>query len=640
MKLSIIIPFYNIPQQYTDELLECLDKQINPLGDTVTMNPDVEVILIDDGSKTPYKPTYPWLKVIRQKNKGAGATRNKGIEKSKGEYITFIDADDMVAPNYIQSILDKIEGGFDVCDMSWKSLTHNGVQFNYKLKSDTDRLSNPSVCTRVFNRSYIGTVRFSEVKDAAEDEDFSRRLGYLTDTHKHTAITEYMYFYRTEVSDSNTKTFKQGLRKTKRIVYYYDRFKADMTEVLEQIKKDDEQNEVILLTNHCEVREVDRYAQILKPTRIWTHYLKGEPYRNIDIIPIPVEAQVILFIRQLNVIGGIESFIYHFMATLSADYDIVLITTNIPIQQRLQYEKYGTVIDYNPNVTYSCDTLIMLRILDTIPANIKYNQSVQMCHACRTSPVWHIPQNSDYIVNVSQASKDSFLPESQDGIVIHNPITKSDKRALMLVSATRIPAPDKGKDYEQRMRTLAQMLNDADIPFVWFNFSEGQIPNPPQGMVNMGLRMDIQPYIARADYLVQLSDSEAWSYSILEALTNNTPVIVCPFPSAIEMGVVDGQNGYIVPFDMIFDVHCLLNVPQFTYDYDNAKIVSQWKQILKPGKRPKQPKQNNLVTVRVCSQYYDIALKRDMVQGEIVNMTPDRVRDILKVGRLIEVMGG
>lgn len=639
MKLSIIIPYYNVPQQYTDELLECLDKQINPLGDTVTMNPDVEVILIDDGSKVPYKPSYPWLKVIRQKNKGAGATRNKGIEKSKGDYITFIDADDMVAPNYIDKILEQIDRGFDVCDLSWKSLTLNGVQFNYKLKSDTDRLSNPSVCTRVFNRSYIGTVRFSEVKDAAEDEDFSRRLGYLSDTHKHTAITDYMYFYRTEVSDSNTKTFKQGLRKTKRIVYYFNHFRSDMLDELEQIKKDDELNEVILLTNKCDMEEVKRYAQVYTPTRIWTHYLKGEPYRNIEVIPIPIEAQVILFIRQLNVIGGIESFIYHFMAMLSADYDIVLITSNIPIQQRIQYEKYGQVIDYNPNVKYSCDTLIMLRILDTIPANIHYNQSVQMCHACRTSPVWHIPQNSDCIVNVSQASKDSFLPESQDGLVIHNPIVKSERKALILVSATRIPAPDKGKEYEQRMRTLAQMLNDANIPFIWFNFSEGNIPNPPQGMVNMGLRMDIQPYIARADYLVQLSDSEAWSYSILEALTNSTPVIVCPFPSAIEMGVVNGQNGYIVPFDMTFDVHCLQDVPQFTYDYDNAKIVSQWKQILKPGKRPNRPKQN-FVTVKVCSPYYDIELKRDMRQGEIVNMTPDRARDILKVGRLIEVMGG
>lgn len=639
MKLSIIIPYYNVPREYTDELLACLDKQINPLGDTVTMNPDVEVILIDDGSTTPYKPSYPWLKVIRQKNKGAGATRNKGIDKSKGEYITFIDADDMVAPNYIDKILEQIDQGFDVCDMSWKSLTLNGVQFNYKLKSETDRLSNPSVCTRVFNRSYIGTIRFSEVKDAAEDEDFSRRLGYLTDTHKHTAITDYMYFYRTDVTDSNTKTFKQGLRKTKRIVYYFNHFRTDMLDELEQIKKDDELNEVILLTNKCDMEEVKRYAQVYTPTRIWTHYLKGEPYRNIDVIPIPIEAQVILFIKQLNVIGGIESFIYHFMAMLSADYDIVLITSNIPIQQRIQYEKYGTVIDYNPNVKYSCDTLIMLRILDTIPANIRYNQSVQMCHACRTSPVWHIPQNSDYIVNVSQASKDSFLPESQDGVVIHNPIIKSERKALMLVSATRIPAPDKGKEYEQRMRTLAQMLNDANIPFIWFNFSEGNIPNPPQGMVNMGLRMDIQPYIARADYLVQLSDSEAWSYSILEALTNSTPVIVCPFPSSIEMGVVNGQNGYIVPFDMDFDVHCLQDVPQFTYDYDNAKIVSQWKQILKPGKRPNRPKQN-FVTVKVCSPYYDIELKRDMKQGEIVNMIPDRARDILKVGRLIEVMGG
>lgn len=626
MKLSIIIPYYNT-KQYTDELLDKLAPQITD---------DVEVILIDDCSLEPYKTKHKWLTIYRNKtNKGPAKTRNIGLTKAAGDYIQFIDSDDMVADNFVDRILDATNEGKDLIEYSWKSLNTN--TFNFKLNGPNDRLNCPSVVTRTFKRSYIGTTRFNEKKDATEDEDFSRRLGYLYKPVDVTVITDYLYFYRTETPDSNVKTYKQGIKQTKRITYYYDRVTADRLDILDAIKTDDEKNEVILLTRQCDIPELKRYCQILAPCRIWTHYLKGEPYRNIEIVPIPLEAQIILFIRQLNVIGGIESFIYHFMSVLADKYDIVLLISNIPIQQRLRFERYARVIDYNPNVTYSCETLIMLRILDTVPANIRYKQSVQMCHACKTSSTWHIPQNNDYIVNVSQASKDSFLPESKNGIVIHNPITLSDRKALILVSATRMPAPDKGKHYEERIRTLADMLNDADIPFIWFNFSEGRIPDPPQGLINMGLRIDIQPYIARADYLVQLSDSEAWSYSILEALTQNTPVIVCPFPSAIEMGVENGKNGYIVPFDMSFDVHCLLDVPQFEYKYDNTEIVNQWKKILKTGNKPKH-KKRNLATVRVKMPYYDIALQRNLIKGEYVNMTPERIKEVLAVGSFIEVV--
>jgi glycosyltransferase involved in cell wall biosynthesis len=43
-------------------------------------------------------------------------------------------------------------------------------------------------------------------------------------------------------------------------------------------------------------------------------------------------------------------------------------------------------------------------------------------------------------------------------------------------------------------------------------------------------RLDIRDYIADADYLVQLSDTEAWSYSVLESLSLGTPVITTPIP--------------------------------------------------------------------------------------------------------------
>ena len=97
-KLSIIIPTYNC-KDYTDELLSCLDKQ---------MTDEVEVIVIDDGSKIPYETEYKWVNLIHKSNGGPASSRNTGLNKATGEYIAFIDGDDLVSDNYISALLKKI----------------------------------------------------------------------------------------------------------------------------------------------------------------------------------------------------------------------------------------------------------------------------------------------------------------------------------------------------------------------------------------------------------------------------------------------------------------------------------------------------------------------------------------------------
>ena len=72
-KILIVIPAYNA-EPYVYKLLERIHPQITD---------DVEVILIDDGSKVPVKADYEWLKIIRQKNGGISKARNKGLKESK-----------------------------------------------------------------------------------------------------------------------------------------------------------------------------------------------------------------------------------------------------------------------------------------------------------------------------------------------------------------------------------------------------------------------------------------------------------------------------------------------------------------------------------------------------------------------------
>lgn len=67
---------------------------------------DFEVIVVDDGSRdatqevlTQYAAKWPWLHWVHQQNAGAGAARNRAIEQARGEFIAFLDADDLWMPD-------------------------------------------------------------------------------------------------------------------------------------------------------------------------------------------------------------------------------------------------------------------------------------------------------------------------------------------------------------------------------------------------------------------------------------------------------------------------------------------------------------------------------------------------------------
>lgn len=627
IKLSIIIPCYN-GEPYIHELLECLDKQ---------MTDEVEVILIDDGSKKPLQTKdYKWLRMFRQSNKGISKTRNRGLEMAKGELINFLDADDMVSDKYISNILSRIDEEWDFMDLSWKSLEDN--HFWYLLKSDADSLPNPSACTRVFRRSFIGDTRFSEIKDAAEDEDFTRHLGIKH--AKHVCITEFMYFYRTETPNSNSKQFLNDKRETKRIGYFYHHVTKDMDWLVDEIKKDDELHEVWLLTYQNDNPELEKYCQVScppKPLRVME--AKGERTNLFTVVPRPIKTQVVIYRESINEIGGVETFIYSFCKQMSKYYDIMVVYDSIGNNQLARLVEICPVIKNNGDTPIICDTLIVTGIGDRITRNISYKKSIQMAHCIKQAPDWVLPQNRDVIVNVSQASKDSFGDEAKDGIVIHN-LTDGIKayKALLLVSALRVGARDK-QGNDERCIKFCQMLNKAGIKYIWLYFGDRQMINEPENMFYCGLRLDIKPYIAKADYLVQLSGSEAFSYSLLEALELNTPVLVTPLDQNKDMGIVDGENGYIVPFEVDgFDVKKILKIPKFKYTHDNASIIQQWRDLLGDTKPTGKYKPKTEVRVEVIMEYRDLQREELMHPGFQCKMKYARALDLQSFGyvRLLE----
>ena len=101
--VSIIIPLYNAELYIAATIESALNQTYN----------NTEIIVIDDGSKdcsfeAAKKYASERVKVIRQDNKGASAARNHGIKIAKGDYIQFLDADDLLDKNKIEQQLNTL----------------------------------------------------------------------------------------------------------------------------------------------------------------------------------------------------------------------------------------------------------------------------------------------------------------------------------------------------------------------------------------------------------------------------------------------------------------------------------------------------------------------------------------------------
>lgn len=105
MELSIIVPIYNV-EQYVHACLESIFRQ------GIEKN-RFEVILVNDGTKDKSMEavadiiaSHPNITIINQENQGLSLARNNGLAVAKGEYILFVDSDDMLVDNSLNPLLE------------------------------------------------------------------------------------------------------------------------------------------------------------------------------------------------------------------------------------------------------------------------------------------------------------------------------------------------------------------------------------------------------------------------------------------------------------------------------------------------------------------------------------------------------
>jgi glycosyltransferase involved in cell wall biosynthesis len=97
---SVIIPAYNYAEYLPSAIASVLAQGVD--------SPDLEIIVVDDGSTdaTPGVAAafkHPEITYIRQENAGLASARNAGLAIAKGEYVVFLDADDLLGPGYLQA---------------------------------------------------------------------------------------------------------------------------------------------------------------------------------------------------------------------------------------------------------------------------------------------------------------------------------------------------------------------------------------------------------------------------------------------------------------------------------------------------------------------------------------------------------
>lgn len=205
--ISVIVPVYKV-EPY---LHQCVD---SILAQTFT---DFELILVDDGSPDncgsicdEYAKQDDRVRVIHQENGGLSAARNAGIDAAKGEYITFIDSDDMISETYLKRLYHAI-GNSDIaiCDMQSFEAEDEIESSNTCTESRLTLITGREACLSIYHMdgkvpimawgklyraNLFGEICYP-VGMIHEDDATTPKL--LFQSNRISMIPEKLYYYRT-----------------------------------------------------------------------------------------------------------------------------------------------------------------------------------------------------------------------------------------------------------------------------------------------------------------------------------------------------------------------------------------------------------------------------------------------------------
>jgi glycosyltransferase involved in cell wall biosynthesis len=249
IKVSVIVPVYNV-EKFIDK---CLNSLVNQ-----TLK-EIEIIVVNDGSPDnsqkiidKYVKKYPEkVQSFIKENGGQGSARNLGIEKAKGEYISFVDSDDWLdldALEKMYSLAKKDNSDIVICDMvdhyANYTIYHNCTKYNSVFEVT------PSACNKIFKKELIKDFRFLS-KLWYEDFNFTTKILFNTD--KISNISEG--FYHCNCGHESTMNNNNSKKNLDMIIIM-----DDIINYLKENKKYDENIASYLIFDHILITTINRLA--------------------------------------------------------------------------------------------------------------------------------------------------------------------------------------------------------------------------------------------------------------------------------------------------------------------------------------------------------------------------------------------
>lgn len=204
--VSVIIPVYNM-EEYLDNCIKSILRQTYS---------NFEILLIDDGSTDQSKSLcINWekrdnrIRFFYHDNHGVSYTRNRGLKESRGEYIIFIDADDIVFEKYIEMMLKSYENyNIDLSMLSYFCFYENDIDSKKSYTSNdyeiiTDNIgvlfftkTDGTICSKMFRKSIIDKYKLHFCETIYVTEDLLFNMQYASRCHKVSFNTSKLYGYR------------------------------------------------------------------------------------------------------------------------------------------------------------------------------------------------------------------------------------------------------------------------------------------------------------------------------------------------------------------------------------------------------------------------------------------------------------
>ena len=212
--ISVIVPVYNV-ETYLEECLDSIQNQ------TYT---DLEVILVNDGSTDGsqaicerYCQTDKRFRLINQSNQGQSVARNTGVASSRGEFIAFVDSDDIILANYLETLMhymgedvDIVESQFTVHKKKFLAEKSQDTKILFEGNSEEavkvvpNHLLSVNPVTKLYRRAIVESVPYLE---ELIFEDIYSGIGMLKHIRKIVKIDYVGYYYRQHATSTMHRTF-------------------------------------------------------------------------------------------------------------------------------------------------------------------------------------------------------------------------------------------------------------------------------------------------------------------------------------------------------------------------------------------------------------------------------------------------